>query len=495
MDRTRSEFLVNILFLIFINLLIKPFYIFGIDRAVQIQVGKEQYGLYFFLFNFAFLFQIINDFGIQNYNNRHLAQYRHLLDKFLPNVLALKLVLGLIFFGALFGAAWLMQFPSQYYHLLLFLALNHFLNSYLLYVRSNISSLGFYRLDSMLSVLDKILLIPLCGFLLWSPLTRGQFRIEWFAYAQTLTVAITLALALAITWRRFRNRKFKVNRPLLVFLLRESWPYALSFFLMLLYSRVDTLMLERLLPKAAGTAEVGIYAGGFRLLDAFNMLGFLFSTLLIPMFSRQLKAGQDVKPLFMQSFQMVWAGAWSAVAAIFFFRTEIASWLYAPEADAYWGEVLGYLMLNFIPISLLYVMGPLLLAQGAVRDMNKLYAISVVVNITLNLLLIPPLKALGAAYATGLTQFGVLAAQWWLLKRQGLISIQAGGVLKLTAFVAVALLLGGAIHAYSLYHIQAWQLLFLICMVLCLLSGLLMGLIDRKELAALAGRLGKRGGD
>ena len=73
------EFLLNILFLVFINLLIKPFFIFGIDLTVQNRVPDGDYGLYFTLFNFTYLFQILNDFGIQNFNNRNLSQHPQLL--------------------------------------------------------------------------------------------------------------------------------------------------------------------------------------------------------------------------------------------------------------------------------------------------------------------------------------------------------------------------------------------------------------------------------
>ena len=94
-----KEFFLNIIFLITVNLLIKPFFIFGIDRTVQNTVGTENYGIYFVLLNFTYLFQIINDFGIQNYNNRQIAQHNQLLDKYFPNILVLKLLLGLLFLG------------------------------------------------------------------------------------------------------------------------------------------------------------------------------------------------------------------------------------------------------------------------------------------------------------------------------------------------------------------------------------------------------------
>ena len=65
--------------------------------------------------------------------------------------------------------------------------------------------------------------------------------------------------------------------------------------LMTLYNRLDPVMLGKLLPDKPNcpTAEintahvqVGIYANGFRLLDAANMIAYLFSVLLIPVFAQ-----------------------------------------------------------------------------------------------------------------------------------------------------------------------------------------------------------------
>ena len=90
----RREFLLNILFLVFINLLVKPFFIFGIDRTIQNRVGLEEYGIYAALFNFTFLLSIINDFGIQTFNNQHISQQKERLTTYFPNILMLKILLG-----------------------------------------------------------------------------------------------------------------------------------------------------------------------------------------------------------------------------------------------------------------------------------------------------------------------------------------------------------------------------------------------------------------
>ncbi|MCC6727110.1 MAG: polysaccharide biosynthesis protein, partial [Saprospiraceae bacterium] len=49
------EFLLNAVFLVLVNLLIKPFYVFGIERTIQERVAPGEYGLYATLFIFTFL--------------------------------------------------------------------------------------------------------------------------------------------------------------------------------------------------------------------------------------------------------------------------------------------------------------------------------------------------------------------------------------------------------------------------------------------------------
>ena len=58
----QRKFVVNLALLLLLNFLIKPFWIFGIDRTVQNElVSSADYGTYFALFNFAMLFNILLD--------------------------------------------------------------------------------------------------------------------------------------------------------------------------------------------------------------------------------------------------------------------------------------------------------------------------------------------------------------------------------------------------------------------------------------------------
>src|ERR1019366_9241981 len=96
---------------------------------------------------------------------------------------------------------------------------------------------------------------------------------------------------------------FKLSRAFAMMILKKSLPFAILMMLMACYNRLDTVMLERMLPD--GAKQVGIYAHGFRLLDAANMIGFLFAGLLLPIFSRMLKYKESVEALVKLSFLLL----------------------------------------------------------------------------------------------------------------------------------------------------------------------------------------------
>ena len=56
----KKEFLFNLVLLVAVNAVVKPVYIFGIDRGVQNLVGTKAYGVYSSLFAFTFLLQNVN---------------------------------------------------------------------------------------------------------------------------------------------------------------------------------------------------------------------------------------------------------------------------------------------------------------------------------------------------------------------------------------------------------------------------------------------------
>ena len=292
----QKDFIFNIVLLIFLNLLIKPFWILGIDVGVQNSVGAESYGLYFAVFNFTYLFNMLLDMGITNFNNRNIARHQQLLHKHLSGIITLKLLLGVVYMAVVFVVALIIGYRGLQLWFLFWMAINQFLNAFILYLRSNISALLMFKTDSCLSVMDRLLMIIICGILLWGGVTNEPFRIEWFIYCQTVAYVLTALTALAIVVAKGRVKRLSWNPTFFLMILKKSLPFAILFLLMSFYNRIDSVMLERLLPVGVGASEAGIYASAFRLLDALVMIAYLFSVILLPLFSKMLKNNENITP-------------------------------------------------------------------------------------------------------------------------------------------------------------------------------------------------------
>ncbi len=453
-------------------MLIKPFYIFGIDRTIQNVVGTEQYGLYVTLINFTFLLQIINDFGIQNFNSKNISQHRQLIHKYFPNILITKVFLTFaysiitIIFAIGFG------YKEYLFPFIGFMIINQVLISMVFFLRSNVSGLGFYKMDSLFSVIDRLLLIFICSILLWHPSFEGQFVIEWFVFAQTFTLSITAFIIFIFVKKHIKVINFKFNKAFIILIIKRSAPYALLILMMTIYTRMDTLMIDQLLEN--GKYENGVYYGGYRILDAVNMLGFLFAGLLLPMFARLIKENQaEIVPLLRFSFQTILAIAIPISISVFFFQKDISVLLYV-EANEYWGKVLGMLILTFIMSATIYIYSTLLTANGSIRKMNQIFVIGIILNFILNYFLILEFKAYGASIATLITQF-IMAIGMILLSKK-IFSIPTNIILM--GKILIFLILTISTTYYISIQTFDWKFLFSISLVLGGILAILTKMID-----------------
>ena len=137
----QKDFLFNLFFLLVLNLLIKPYWFLGIEIKVQNAVGAENFGLFFAVFNFTIILNMLLDLGLNNFNNRNIAQNTQLLSKHISGILTLKLLLGVIYLFVVLLIGIGIGYDSVQIKILIWLAFNQFLNALILYLRSNVAAL------------------------------------------------------------------------------------------------------------------------------------------------------------------------------------------------------------------------------------------------------------------------------------------------------------------------------------------------------------------
>ena len=424
----QKKLLSGLFWVLLANLLVKPFWLLGIEVDVQNTVGNEAYGFYFAVFNLSYILNILLDLGITNFNTRNMARHPQLIGKHLSGILGIKLCLLGLYVVVTFTVGALLGYGSREFRLLAWLCLAQALNSLILYLRSNFEGLLLFRWDSLFSVLDRVLMIVICGCLLWGPrlsLFDFQFSIFHFVYAQVAAYALTALLALAVIGRKAHLRRLRFDWRFFFVILKKSAPFALLVLLMASYNRLDPILLRRL----ASDADAGIYAGAFRLLDALTMVCYLVSVPLLPVFSKILKdiqfapAGAQTSAFSPQLTDAVRLVFWpmmlyvvgSAVACSLL-ADPLMHLLYHDGASSY-VPVFQVLIFGLVPIGITYIFGTLLTAGGRLRQLNLLAAITLVLNLSANLLLIPRLGAVGSAWAALLAQSFMAVAQLILAVR------------------------------------------------------------------------------
>ena len=423
--------------------------------------------MYFALFNFCFLFQIVLDFGIQNYNSKLISSNRSEINEHLPTILAAKIILISLFTLLVLLGALLMGYPSEYFILLFLIVLMMIFQSLFIYLRSNFSALGYFSLETWFSALDKFLMILVIGYFIY---ISKNISITIFALGQMIALVIAVIIALFFLGKKV-SIKLDFDLVKIQSLLTKSFPFAIVFLLMALYTRMDGVMLEYLLDDNAKAA--GIYAAGFRLLDAANIIGYLFALLLLPMFANLLSREKDVNTLTFSAASFLISISTLITAISWYYSNEIMSLIYV-QADENYADVFRILMMSFWAMSLSYVFGSLITASGKLTKFNLIFVFGIFINWTLNLVLIPEQGAYGAAIATLITQFFVFISQLFLARSMFGLRFNFGFLSKTFLIVGTYFALSFLMNQYLTMN---WFLEVIIIAIICLLISFLIGFL------------------
>jgi O-antigen/teichoic acid export membrane protein len=456
----KREFTINIILLLLINFLIKPAYIFGIDARVQNLVGTEAYGTYFAYFNFVFLFQFLNDPGLQNWNAQYVPKNRENINFHFSNLISAKLWIGIIFFSFIYSISFITGYHKT--EILLLITLNLIFSSIFMLCRNTIAGLGRYKVDSVLSALDKLLMFFIIGYMVWLSPFKYDFKIELFLYGQLVSFIVAIIIALIILLKGVKFSFHVVSLAYIKKMLLKSSPYILTALFMTIYTKMDGVMLDKMLND--NNFQAGVYATAYRFFDAANMSTFLFAGLVLPMFAANIFDKEILTELLHTAARMVLVVSVVIATVLYIFSYELIDVL----LDNYSNEsitVLKILSITYLIMSVSYILGALMIAKNDLRKLNLLFATGILVNFILNTIFISMSKAIGAAFATLITQTFILIGQYYIVLQATNIKFETNTMIRLLIFVFMSFICG--ILIYTILDISIILKLFiLICLIL-----------------------------
>ncbi len=264
----------------------------------------------------------------------------------------------------------------------------------------------------------------------------GIGSLFWYVGANVVNGTLVLVW-LAFTLRRGTVVRINFNRRQWGVWLREAAPLALGAALDTVYFRIDILMLSII----ASDKAAGIYNVGYKFSDLMGAIPIAVAT---PALTLMVAAWpQDVaafRRTFRHTFNLLLVAAVGACAGFLVFARPIISTLYpgyAVATDAARLLVVGQALHFFTLLAFTTLV--------AVKR-NRLYPIAmligVVVNVALNLVVIPKYSYEGSGWATVITEVFVLAAlgagvmripgigrlPWRAIAKTGAAGLVAGGV-------------------------------------------------------------------
>jgi O-antigen/teichoic acid export membrane protein len=363
--------------------------------AVLVLAGRwlplDAYGQFSFAIALATIGESLMDWGLHQVAVRSVAREHTSAGAVFRNSIALKVAPSVAMVIALtLVGRWAKSDPDVRAACTL-LAISAVMRSYLLTIRGVLQGLERFSWDAAVVVIDRALLLVLSAAVL---LSGGRLvALAWgFVAARVVALAIAFAIArghvgsLAPTfdiefWRDLGQRAL----PLGAFLI-----------LLNLYSYIDTVMLGVM----STDADTGLYKAAYSLYEGVTYAAAVISAVLTPRLSSEFVRD---KARFSALARLGFWGSLGLAVVLGLVTAAIAPWalhiLFSGRyADA--TRTLRILSAGLVVVFPIWILQAVAIATGMESVLLRTTAIGVIVNVSLNFLLIPTAGRDGAALAT-----------------------------------------------------------------------------------------------
>jgi len=365
-----------------------------IKLIVSIQIANylepELNGIYLGGTTYIYFFSAIATLGLDQFIVKELHQFPNNRDQILGTSFWMKVLAGL---GCI-PLIWLafMIYPAHgtpYHYVMIFSAIG-VIQAFTVvdaYFQSQVQSKYIMQVQvagNLISATIKLTLI------------YAKMPVVFFVYAYTFDFML-LSIGYYFTYQRNGRNiyKWSYSNALAKKLLSLSWPLIISGIMVSLYMKIDQIMLQNM----AGPKESGAYGTVASLSEAWN---FVPSVIVSSLFPAILNARRDDTQRYKKRIQnlydlMVYLSL--PVALIITFVAPLIYTVYKP-GYAYAAPALSVHIWSGLFVFLGAANGQYLIAEGYVKLSFLRTGFGAIVNVLLNLILIPKMGMMGAAIAT-----------------------------------------------------------------------------------------------
>jgi O-antigen/teichoic acid export membrane protein len=250
---------------------------------------------------------------------------------------------------------------------------------------------------------DLAMVVNTVNSALWAfavvAIARGDGGMVAFATAFLVVLVLTNLLYVAFALR-MGSIRLRGSRELWRPLLRAGIPLGVAGLLTIAYVRIDGVLVFAL----AGEDEAGLYGAVYRILDRIQFLPVVVMTTLFPLIAAAWPGDRGrVHRLVQAAVDLLTVLALPALAFTIVAAEPVVDLLFGDEFERA-APALPILMGAFVAVSFWQLALNVIIVLGLERRLAALAALGLVVNVVLNLILIPPFGFLAAAWITVATE-------------------------------------------------------------------------------------------
>ena len=389
---------------------------------------ESDLGGYFVAIALTNLIAILTELGIHNPLIRemtlNLSQTRH----FLGNALLVGLVLSVVAYALMIISGVFLGYASKIVTMIVYLGLAEIVNSIAQLYRCVFRAHEEMKYEALTVVAERGTFFLIGG----SAILLGYGLVN-VCQAMLIASCINLILSIGFTRYRFTPLRFEPSRRIVVVLMQQALPFAVGNLFNLLYFRVDAIMLSKLSPD--GIDANTWYGLAYTIVNAFTTLpGAFMMGAMFPVLSRAYERDRD-RLSDAYTFGVRWMVICGVPLAVGLavLSHQITAFLfstYTPDAVAKITIALLWLSGSGGLIFLTTVVLTMLRAADKRRVFSVLMGTTALLNIGLNLVLIPRFSHVGAAVAMVISEAYLLIVGFGYISKRIAKLTEIGFILK-----------------------------------------------------------------
>lgn len=373
--------------------------LFGITRIFLLlliakKFGPEGFGRLSLVLSLVEIVRVFADFGVDIVTIRRFSLNRLLSERLLGNTLALKLLTATAGYIISIITFWLIYHSTEGLKLLLIVGTSLYtsllVNAFVSHFQANLK-------------MSSIIISSLASSILYISLTVIGLYTGWSLAYLCAIIPMSEVINLLIIARVYSGAfkiRLRLDRKIVLSLLKESLPVAIGGIAVVVYSRLDNLMIGWFL----GDRSVGEYAASFRLTEPFVLI---FSSLSLSIFASMSRFGKspdstDTKQTIFKVVATVSGLSLIAAILLALFSKRIMGLISHDYAASV--IVLQILSCSIVFKAVNTQLTAFINSRGRYSLITKIAFTNLIINIALNLLMIPNYGIMGAAVAVVITE-------------------------------------------------------------------------------------------